>query len=106
MNESEFLQLFRFADRTWLVDHNTEAKVRKTRNFGGQTQRRTQNCVDLLRRRTTEKKLLEAAGGNKWIVRRAIEMYKMNLDINHYQNHKVVEIGVVDPHFGFWSNNQ
>ena len=70
----------------------TDWKERPTWRFRPETQQKTQDCVDLLRRTTTEEELLKTAGGNKWIVRRAIEMYKLDLDIAGYATYKSVEV--------------
>lgn len=45
--------------------------------FSEETEARTAECLRELWATTTEEKLLRAAGGNKWIARRAIELYKL-----------------------------
>lgn len=51
----------------------------------GDVERKTQECLRLLEQRTNVDMLLRCAGGNSWIVKRAIALYNLSVSAEWHQ---------------------
>lgn len=71
------------------IDRSDKTPCRVIRNLSTSTMQTTANCLAALYRRTNEQELLQLAAGNKWIIRRAIELYKRNLVMETYGPHYI-----------------
>lgn len=79
-------------------DRETGTELRSVRVFSEDVEKKTLECLDALYYRTTEEKLLEITGGNKWIARRAVELYKLGCEVEGYR-HLHGKLGVFEVDF-------
>jgi len=77
--------MLRFAGMT-LAFNRTNGDIRKVRRFSDDVEQKTYECLSMLRDRTTGEKLLAAAGGNRWLARRAVALYVRDLEVEGYRN--------------------